>query len=136
MKRGFTLVEVLVVIVIIGLISLVAYPSILSVIRDAKNDAYESQVKIVEKAAQEFAVSNPLIVPDISMNDGICSCSSKCISIDKLADSGYLALDEVKNPKRGILTGGVEITCSCKAGASCNTCKYEYKYNEKITCEG
>lgn len=134
MKRGFTLVEILVVIVIIGILSLITYPTIIKVVNDSKNSAYESQVKIVEKAAKEFAVSNPLVVPTITKNGDSCSCEQACIAIDDLVDSGYLSGDEVKNPKGGILNGGVEITCSCKAGSSCNTCKYEYKYNDNITC--
>ena len=130
MKNGFTLVELLVVIVIIGMLSLVAYPSIIKIINESKEDAYKSQIKMVEKVTKEWAVSHPEIVPAIIKNGSNCSCTGKCIKISDLKDSGYLSGDDVVNPKGGVLSGGVEITCSCKVGGSCNTCKYEYEYKE------
>ncbi|MBR3229569.1 MAG: prepilin-type N-terminal cleavage/methylation domain-containing protein [Bacilli bacterium] len=132
MKKGFTLVELLVVLVIIGMLSLVVYPSIMGVIKSSREDAYNSQIKVIEKVTKEWAVSNPEMLPEIDDVNGECTCnpSSKCISIDELKGSGYLSDDDVKNPKGGDLTGGVEITCKCD---SCSTCKYEYKYIE--TCD-
>lgn len=127
MKKGFTLVELLVVIVILGLLSLVAYPSIIKIINDSKESAYESQIKIIEKIAKEWAVTNPIELPKINENNGTCSCNPeiKCIKIENLKTSGYLSDDDIKNPKGGNLTGGVEVKCTCK---TCNTCKYEYTY--------
>lgn len=128
MKKGFTLVELLVVIVIIGMLSLVAYPSVIKIINDSREEAYRNQIRVVEKITKEWAVSNPTIVPAINESGSTCSCIPKCIKVDDLKNSGYLSGDDIKNPKGGVLSGGVEITCSCRTGSSCNTCKYEYKY--------
>lgn len=135
MKKGFTLVELLVVIVILGLLALVAYPSIIKIINDSKDDALKNQKLVLEKITKEWAVEHPMELPEIKENNGICSCDSekKCIPIEELINEGYLSDEEVKNPKGGKLDGGIEITCSCDN--SCNTCKYEYKYIEKDTCD-
>ena len=81
MRKGFTLVELLVVIVILGLLSLVVYPSVIKVINDNRTSAYESQIKIVEKAAKEWGVENPSKLPD-----------NRCkISISTLTGDGYIS---------------------------------------------
>lgn len=126
MRKGFTLVELLVVIVIIGMLSFIAYPSIIGIIKNSKESSYRSQIKIIEKVTQEWATSNPMKLPKIMENDDKCYCESKCIKVSSLKESGYLSFDDVKNPKGGYLSGGVEISCSCSG--SCNTCKYEYEY--------
>ena len=129
MKKGFTLVELLVVLVIIGMISLVAYPSIIKIINDSKDDALKNQKLVLEKVTKEWAVEHPMELPEIKENNGNCSCNppeKKCIPIDELIGKGYLSEEEIKNPKGGKLNGVVEISCICNN--SCGTCKYEYKY--------
>lgn len=120
MKKGFTLVELLAVIVIIGLLALVAYPAILRIISDSKNSSYNTQVALIEKAAKEWAVEHPMNLPDIS--DPNCS---KCIMISQLTSEGYLSKDEITNPKGGTFNGGVKVSCASN--------KYEYQYQENCS---
>lgn len=130
MKKGFTLVELLVVIVIIGMLSLIAYPSIINIVKDSREEAYKIQKKVIEKAAREWAIEHPTELSDIKENGNKCDCQKKSLSISKLGDDGYLSDSDIKNPKGGSFEGCVEIKCDCKENASCNTCKYVYEYKD------
>lgn len=116
MKKGFTLVELLVVIVILGLIALVVYPSVIKIINDSRESAYESQIKIVEKAAKEWGVEHPNELPD----DDVYR-----LPLSKLINDGYISDSEIKNPKNSNknLCGVVEIKFINN--------NYEYNYNGK-----
>ncbi|MDE6292230.1 MAG: prepilin-type N-terminal cleavage/methylation domain-containing protein [Bacilli bacterium] len=57
-KNGFTLVELLVVIVILGLLMAIAIPSALSLAGKVKGKAYDTKIELIEKAAQTFGQSN------------------------------------------------------------------------------
>ncbi len=60
-RNGFTLVELLAVIVILAIILVIAVPQIMNVIEDARKGAFESSVKSVAAAAEnQYAVSEVL----------------------------------------------------------------------------
>jgi prepilin-type N-terminal cleavage/methylation domain len=52
-KKGFTLVELLAVIVILALIALIASPVILGIIKDSQDSAFKSSVNGVKKAIEQ-----------------------------------------------------------------------------------
>ena len=52
-KEGFTLVELLAVIVIIGIIYLIVFPSVTSFIDKSKEKSYNIQVDLIEKASKK-----------------------------------------------------------------------------------
>lgn len=66
MKRGFTLVEVLGVMLIISLLILFVIPAITAVIRNSRENLYEVQIKNIEKAAKEWGAENLSLLPDNS----------------------------------------------------------------------
>ena len=102
-KNGFTLVELIAVVAILGLIALVVYPAIASVIRNSRESAYNDQVAVIEKAAKTWSLKHANILPD----DG----SVYRLSVDTLVDEGYISNDEVKDPRHSSenLKGNVEI---------------------------
>ena len=57
-KRGFTLVEVLGVIVVIGLISFLIVPKVANTIFNSKEVAYKTQVETIENAARKYGIEN------------------------------------------------------------------------------
>lgn len=91
-KNGFTLMELLAVIVIIGLVIVVAIPASNKLIKNNKEEKYKLYVETVEKAVLTYA-------------DMECNASSdpQNISIESLVKKKYLAQnDDIKEPTKNI----------------------------------
>ncbi|MDD4643910.1 MAG: prepilin-type N-terminal cleavage/methylation domain-containing protein [Bacilli bacterium] len=58
MKRGFTLVEVLAVIVIIGVLGVIIIPPVLSSIEKSKKVAYDNLIENIEQTTQLYVRNN------------------------------------------------------------------------------
>lgn len=54
MKKGFTLVEILAVVILITIVALIAVPNVLGVLKDSKEKLYESQVSEIEESCQLY----------------------------------------------------------------------------------
>ena len=63
-KRGFTLVELLAVIVILAIILVIAVPKVMSVIEDAKKATLESTAKMIASQAEKQKVQNTVLGND------------------------------------------------------------------------
>lgn len=108
MKKGFTLVELIAVLVILGLISLIAIPTVNNSLKKYRNSLYEDAVKNIEQAAKNWgadnigklpnAVNNEIIMtyPDIDVEQEF---STLQIRVKDLANTGYIN-SEIKNPKK------------------------------------
>ena len=70
-NKGFTLVELLAVIVILALIALIAMPIILNIIKDAKRSAAKDSAYGYMDAVEKYIVSSEL--EDKSIKDGTYS---------------------------------------------------------------
>ena len=95
-KKGFTLVELLAVIVLLGLIALIAAPAITGIIKQSKDSLSDSQKQSIEMSAKNWATDNMGKLPS----------SGNCIlvKLTTLQGGGYADL-EIKDPKTGkILT--------------------------------
>ncbi len=62
-ENGFTLVEILAVLVLLGLIALVTFPSVSRSIRDARKDRDSVNIDTVLNAAYDFAQQNISYLP-------------------------------------------------------------------------
>ena len=60
-KNGFTLVELLAVIVILAIILVIAVPKVMSVIEDSKKATLESTAKMIASAAEKAKVQNTVL---------------------------------------------------------------------------
>ena len=90
-KQGFTLVELLAVIIIIGLMGLIIIPTVNKAIRDFRGDTYENQIETIELAASNWATDNPYSLP--AEDGGVTT-----ITLGTLKSGGYVDAD-LKNPK-------------------------------------
>lgn len=89
-RKGFTLVELLAVIVILVAIMGIAIPTISSSLERTKDRQNKARYKIIETAAEEFVTDNKNTVY------GNLDGSGKCkIQVKQLAE--YLSTDEMKD---------------------------------------
>ena len=79
-KNGFTLVELLAVIVILAIILVIAVPKVMSIIEDAKKGTLESTAKMIASQAEKKKIENAVLE-----NEGNITCES----VVKLNDIDY-----------------------------------------------
>ncbi len=128
-RKGFTLIELIAVIVILSLIALIVFPAVNSVIKDSKEKAYEQQKQTILKAVKQLSYENSDILPDET--DGstetinLTCLTTGCTINGKQINGGYINEDELKDPRNTNenLEGVVEITY--------NNNQYHYTYKEK-----
>lgn len=122
MKKGFTLVELLAVIVIIALTSTIIFPAVGSVILQSKQDLFNSQMLDIQTASEKWATDNTDLLDKYHVNDTY-------ITLELLRFTGYLEPDAIKNPlTREEMNGCIQIRYNK------NNKKYKFVYEEK-TCD-
>src|SRR5574344_737954 len=89
-KKGFTLVELIGVIVILALLALLITPTVNKLLKEQKQKVYDAQMKIVLNAAKNY-VADKQDTLDISS-------SGLVLSVSDLYNNGYLNKDKVINP--------------------------------------
>ena len=90
-NKGYTLVELLAVFVILGIIIMISVPVISETINSSKDKAYDEQVKILENAARTYMSEHSKDLPD---NNGL----SFYVEVEYLKDSGLISDEDIKNP--------------------------------------
>ena len=118
-KKGFTLVELLGVLVVLGLISVIIVPKVIDSITTSKESAYQTQVETIENAAKKYGISNDLLYP----KEG----EKKYIAVKDLIAVGELSDKEIINPKTGNKMNGY-VLVEYNSGYQ----QYEYTYVEEI----
>lgn len=114
-KKGFTLVELLAVIVILAVILTIAVPNMFKIIDKSKQDSYDNQVLMIIDAAKNYVVNESKVVT---------TEEPLCIDVtDQLVGENYL--DEMpKDPRDGtVMAGSVAVTVDAND-------KYDYEYND------
>ena len=121
--NGFTLVELLATIVIIGVVAIIVVPTVINNIEEARIKLYETQIQNVELSAKKWATENRKELDNEYLNPTF-------ISLTMLKDTGFLTNEKIKNPS----TGG-EMNGCIKISYDYDNKIYKYKYDGKnISC--
>ena len=113
MKKGFTLIEVIAVIVILGIIGLIAVPISNSVVKRSKEKLYNEQIDKIINACKNYILENDDADPDQNY--------TRYVLIEDLKSAGYLGKERLINPKTNKeIEGSIQVTYT--------NGKYTYEY--------
>lgn len=100
MRKGFTLIELMAVIVIISLVCLLTFPNIVNQIEKSKDANKDNIEEVVISSAKKY------------VNDNIDKYSEQrdyCISVEELVDNDYLKEDIVNDEENNLLDWYVKV---------------------------
>jgi len=119
-NKGFTLTEVMVVVIIIAILVTISVPFLLGYARDARNDRAKSALILIAQGYKNFKTDFPGVsVPPGSRqvtkqtlvaNNTSCSIPGATASAANLIQCGYIVNRDYANLKYNFYLGN---TCSC-----------------------
>lgn len=115
MKKGFTIAEMLGVVIILCLIAIIAFPPILNLVRKTENDLDEKTKELAITAASQYVTRNSDIYPKVEN-------ASYCISVKKLMRNDLISENTIKSTELSE-TNGVIINVT-------SDYKYEYEFTK------
>lgn len=116
MKKGFTLVELMAVIILLSIVAVIAVPAVLNLVSDSRNKLGEEQKLAIENAARGWGLKN------LSEADGVVYYNDSpysFISVETLQDSGMLESKTLE---------GFKINSSSGVCVSYNSNQFIYVY--------
>lgn len=116
-KKGFTIVEVIGVVIILGLIALLAFPPMLSMVKNSENDIDEATKTLIYTASSQYTAKYMNDFPKTTGN-------VYCITINDLIKEEYLSSTIVNDDIS--LETKIKITIS-------NDSKYEYIIDDECS---
>lgn len=123
MKKGFTLIEVLGVVTLIGLISLIIVPLVERTVKEGKEKAYQVQMDGIYLALKNWATDNTDFFVGSNATEGAS------LTIWQLKSAGYLDYNLI-NPKTGNCIANDMIISVIRNGD-----KYDYLIDEESGTE-
>ncbi len=96
-RKGFTLVEVLAVVVILGIIGVITVPFIMNIINKSKRDTFVDSSRFLVKAASQYRSNAIMNHTDRTLNINFAKDKCPLEVSGQLPDSGNLKMDENGN---------------------------------------
>lgn len=133
MNKAFTLVELLAVLFILGVMTVVAVPNVITTNQKSRKNDIEEFKKTVENAAEVYVETNLKLkeVQDLK-NNGFQLCITKDKLLPNVNKAGLLN-PKLKNPENGIEIEKNEIQFSVLAQKQENEIIYTYHQNNNCT---
>ena len=123
-KRGFTLVELLAVIIILSLLALLTSTAVTKLVKDAKNDLNSTQIELIKSAAQTLGSENLAGLP----SPGECSY----LTVGNLKDYGLID-SHIKNLNTNQeISNDLKIKIETKINENSGTIITEYEVTENV----
>lgn len=120
MRKGFTLVELLAVIIILGIILLIIVPNVAGILNRSQERLNEEQIREIESAAKQWGLRNLNIKNNKPYRgDNVISY----VTIDTLQKEGFLENKDVRD-----LTDNSDVSLNTKICVSYDNNQFIYEY--------
>jgi len=118
-KKGFTLIEIMAVMVVLGLLIAIIVPVVNNLLKDSEDTLSDEQISMIVNASKKYMIEHSELLPE--MSDG----SKTFIYIDDLINNGVIDNDSVIDPKTKEELDGCVVV---RYNDSFN--QYEYNYSD------
>ena len=120
-KKGFTLIEIMAIIILLSVISIIIYPVINNTISKSEDDLYDQQIEELVRLSNAWVAGNAI---DLVPKEGF----TYDLTFEELATQGYIVEKDIINPKTGeVFPGCMKVTYNSVDS------NYNVSYDE--TCE-
>src|SRR5699024_9071943 len=102
-KKGFTLVELMVMTVAAVMLTVYTIPKVLDVLDTSKDELYKTQVSILEKSAKDYYLKHTEELPEDEKD-------ARFLTIDDLAKENMIESSEMIDPRNDEIMNGCIVT--------------------------
>ena len=96
-KNGFTLIEILAVIVILGILGTMVSINVIKIKDDSMKDLLETKIENLEASAIVYGQENPNILTESCVVDNLNYSSCAKVYVDDLIKGNYFKSTEINN---------------------------------------
>lgn len=132
-KKGFTLVEVIMVIAIIALLSLLLVPNVIGLINKNNIESCENLKDNIESAAKIYVNNNKYDLNIKCYDSNKKDDTTLKISLQTLVNSGDLKTDKNSKIINPIDDAEIDLTSTVEVTYDCDSRTFSYEYD--LTCE-